>query len=69
MPKRALEAKTLKELTDFRLSSLHEILEEHRKVFVNWRYLDEVPCERPHLGVLDKVLTVLIGTYRKHRED
>ena len=69
MPKRVLEAKTLQELTDFRLSSLRELLEEHREVFVNWRYLHERPRERPHPGVLDKVLTVLIDTYRKHSED
>ena len=67
MPRRVLEAKTLRELTEFRLSSLRELLEEHRKVFVNWRYLHERPRERPHPGVLDKVLTVLIDTYRKHR--
>ncbi|MDE0400524.1 MAG: hypothetical protein OXL96_22255 [Candidatus Poribacteria bacterium] len=68
MPKRVLEAKTFQELIDFRLSSLRELLEEHRKVFVNWRYLHERPRERPHSNVLDKVLTVLIDTYRKHRE-
>lgn len=66
-PRRVLEAKTLQELTGFRLSSLRELLEEHRRVFVNWRYLHERPCERPHPGVLDKVLTVLIDAYRKHR--
>ncbi len=37
---------------------------EANPVFVNWRYLHEGPCEKPHPGVLDKVLTVLIDTYR-----
>lgn len=63
MPKRLLEARTMEELICPRLSRLSEVLEEHRKVSVNWRYLHENPREQPHPGVLDKVLTVLIDTY------
>lgn len=68
MPRWHLEATTLQELTSFRLSSFREILEEHREVFINWRYLHERPRERPNPGVLDKALTVLIATYWKHYE-
>ena len=64
VPKRIREAKTVKDLICPRLSHLSEVLEEHRMVFVNWRYMHENPCEQPHPGVLDKVLTVLIDTYR-----
>ncbi len=65
-PKRLLESRTLKELTSLRLSSLSEVLDKHRRVFVNWRYLHENPREHPHPGVLDKVLTVLIDAYRNN---
>ena len=68
-PKRLLEPGFMKELICPRPSRLSEILDEHRNVFVNWRYLHEGPPETPHPGVLDKVLTVLIDTYWKHRED
>ena len=46
-----------------RPSSLREVLDEHRRVFVSWRYLHEIPDERPGSGILDRVLTVLIGAY------
>ena len=46
-----------------RPSSLREVLEEHRRVFVSWRYLHEIPDERPGSGILDRVLAVLIGAY------
>ncbi len=45
------------------LSSLSEVLEVHRRVFVNWRYLYEIPNERSQSGLLDRVLTVLISAY------
>ena len=46
-----------------RLSSLREVLEEHRRVFVSWRYLHEIPNARAGSGILDRVLTVLIEAY------
>ncbi len=42
---------------------LGEVLEVHRRVFVNWRYLYEIPNERSQSGLLDRVLTVLISAY------
>ena len=41
----------MQESIDPRLSSLREVLEEHRKVFINWRYLHEMPREQPSPGV------------------
>ncbi len=68
-PQRVREARTMKELIYPRPSRLSEILEEYRKVFMDWRYLYEMSSATLQTDVLDKVLTVLIDTYWKHRED
>ena len=65
IPKSRLRALTAKDLICPRLSSLREILEEHRKLFVNYRYPYERIRERPYPGVLNRVLVVLIETYWK----
>ena len=63
IPKSRLGALTVKDLICPRLSSLREILEEHRELFVNYRYPYERTRERPYPGVLNRVLVVLIETY------
>lgn len=63
-PRHLMEPRTKKDLLFPRLSNLREVLEEHRKLFVNWRYLHEMSRESCDPGVLNKVLQVLVDTYR-----
>ena len=69
-PKRMLEVKNWRELIYPRPSNLCEILEEYQNVFVDWRYLHELLAENSSNTIqpilLNKVLEVLIKTYRKH---
>ena len=65
IPKSRLGALTPKDLICPRPSSLKEILEEHRKLFVNCRYPYERIGERPYPGVLNRVLLAFIETYWK----
>ena len=57
--------RTREDFLNPRPCNLSEALEEHRCLFVNWRYLHENPLDKPYHKVLDRVLKVLICTYRR----